>query len=159
MTIEFDSAVSVGKIFYVGWEKITDDRLNMGFDKNFVAYQKNYFNANGRWELSKFSGSLMIRPVLGDMLSYKDSFWIPDEEPQATEQAYVLYPNPIGSDNMLYIRSQKAVDNIYVFNQMGQLVTHEAGVEQVNLSDLKSGIYLVRISDGSQFYSYKIIIK
>lgn len=159
VTIEFDSAVSVGKTFYVGWEKITDERLNMGFDKNFVAYQKNYFNANGRWELSKFNGSLMIRPVLGDMLSYKDSFWIPEEEPQATEQSFVLYPNPIGGDKMLYIRSLKVIDDIYVFNQMGQMVAHEAGVDQINLSELQSGIYLVRISDGNQFYSYKIIIK
>lgn len=159
VTIEFDSAVAVDKTFYVGWEKITDQRLNMGFDKNFVAYQRNYFNANGKWELSQYNGSLMIRPVLGDMLSYRDSFWIPEEEQELETHSYVLYPNPVGNDKTLYIRSVMAVENVYIYNQIGQLVVQNANVDHVDLSPLNSGIYIVRISDGQKFYSYKIIIK
>jgi hypothetical protein len=156
VTYEFDSAIAVNETFYIGWQKITDQRLNMGFDKNFIAYQKNYFNANGTWELSQFSGSLMIRPVMREMFAYKNSF--PEaEENKELMQLFTLYPNPLSNSNLLHIKSKVDYFTVEVYDQMGRLITnvHNEGV--VDLSGIKHGLYLVRITAKNEYYTYKII--
>lgn len=159
VTIQFDSAISIDKVFYVGWQKITDQRLNMGFDKNFISYQKNYFNANGRWELSEYSGSLMIRPVLGDMYAYKDSFGLFDDDDASSNIFYQLYPNPLRDQDQLHITSKLPVDQIQIFNQLGVLVYQDNNTNVIDIYGFPVGMYIVRISDGERYYSYKIIKK
>lgn len=156
VTYEFDSAVAVGNTFYIGWQKITDQRLNMGFDKNFIAYQKNYYNANGSWELSQYSGSLMIRPVMREMFAFKNSF-NEEEPPEPYNKLFTLYPNPLSNSEELHIKSKFDNFSVEVYDQMGRLITnvHDDGV--VDLSGIKHGLYIIRITAQNEFYTYKII--
>lgn len=156
MTYEFDSAVAVGSTFYIGWQKITDQRLNMGFDKNFIAYQKNYYNANGSWELSQFEGSLMIRPVMREMFAYKNSF--PEQEEQENDSdAFTLYPNPLSNNGVFHIQSRFNDYSVEVFDQMGRLVVNQHESGSVDLSEVDHGVYFVRITAQNEYYTYKII--
>ena len=50
--------------FYVGWEQITNDLLNIGLDKNSISNQYMFYNVGGGWVNSQFPGSWMIRPVV-----------------------------------------------------------------------------------------------
>lgn len=156
VTYELDSAIMVGETFYIGWQKITDQRLNMGFDKNFIAYQKNYFNANGSWELSQYNGSLMIRPVLREMFAFKDSF-APDEEPEEPESQFTVYPNPVPASGTLNIRPDVENWEIELFDQLGRLVFRGENETELNLSGLQRGLYLLRLSDGREYKTFKVI--
>ncbi|MFO7863133.1 MAG: T9SS type A sorting domain-containing protein [Salinivirgaceae bacterium] len=156
VTIELDDAVAVDKSFYIGWQKITDQRLNMGFDKNNVAYQKNYYNSNGQWRLSEYDGSLMIRPVLGEMFAFKDSFIEPDIE-TPNEAEVRLYPNPVPQGQVLHVVSSEQYFTIDVFNQVGQLEMQMENADQIDLSDLSTGLYIVRIGANGNYSTHKII--
>jgi hypothetical protein len=156
VTYEFDSAVAVGNTFYIGWQKITDLRLNMGFDKNFIAYQKNFYNANGSWELSQFEGSLMIRPVMREMFAYKD-FFTEEEEEEVDRGLFVLYPNPLSNDGILNIQSRFENYFVEVYDQTGRLVTNSFENGQIDLSNVNRGLYIIRFTAQNKYYTYKII--
>ena len=42
--------------------------LNVGFDRNMVNNDKIFYNLGQGWQNSGFSGSLMIRPIMGKAL-------------------------------------------------------------------------------------------
>jgi len=60
-----------------------------------------------------------------------------------------MYPNP--TIDILTIESDKSMEQIEVFNVLGKRVSQFENTEQINMSNLKSGIYIVRItfSDGN----------
>lgn len=61
-----------------------------------------------------------------------------------------MYPNP--TSNSLTIESDKSMEKAEVFNVLGKLVSQfNMDTEQINMSNLKSGIYIVRVtfSDGN----------
>ena len=70
---------------------------------------------------------------------------------------FSLYPNP--TSNVFNIQTELGVENISVYNQLGQLITSQVK-PQVNLSNAASGIYVVRITfDNGQTAVQKIIKK
>jgi len=156
VTYELDSAIAVGETFYIGWQKITDQRLNMGFDKNFIAYQKNYFNANGSWELSQYDGSLMIRPVLRDMFAFKDTF-APPEDPENDKDVFRVYPNPVPASGVLHIKPKAAHWEVELFDQMGRLVYRGMDEAEINMNGMQRGLYILRLTENMTYHTYKII--
>jgi len=54
-----------------------------------------------------------------------------------------VYPNP--SNNRVYILG--AIERVYIYNQMGQKVFSEEDFSSVDISNWKSGLYLVRSGD------------
>ncbi len=156
VTYELDSAIAVGETFYIGWQKITDQRLNMGFDKNFIAYQKNYFNANGSWELSQYSGSLMIRPVLREMFAFKDTF-APPEDPQNDDVKVRVYPNPVSSEGILNIKPKTDNWEIALFDQMGRIVYRGTNEQTIDMAEMQRGLYILRLTENMNYHTYKII--
>jgi hypothetical protein len=159
-TYHFDSAVPVQGAFYIGWIQMTSKNLNVGFDANNDASNNIYFNSTGSgWERSSFTGSLMIRPVLGKII--KD-----DELPEtkASTDLFRIAPNPPpngvislkffrypGSTNDIqFIQLEDEVlqqMEIYIFNMLGQIVYQNRYTPSIDLSGLRNGIYVVRILD------------
>jgi hypothetical protein len=71
-----------------------------------------------------------------------------------------IFPNPI--ENSLKIQTNSdAAFNIEIFNQLGQLVTKTFGLENENfdVSELKTGIYILRIYNENFRYTDQIIKK
>ena len=71
-----------------------------------------------------------------------------------------IYPNP--TTNVLNISSDAAIDKVDVYNLLGQQVkTFDVNSNKIafNVSDLESGIYLVKITSGSKQISKKFIKK
>ncbi len=156
VTYKFDEPIPVEGVFYIGWQKITDQRLNMGFDKNFIAYQKNYYNSNGIWELSQFDGSLMIRPVLGDIFAYTDIEEPAHELPEKV--LFSIYPNPVSSEGSLRISTKERNWSVELYNSIGRLVYQGQNEKSINLSTLEHGLYILRIKDtNNHFHSFKVI--
>ena len=55
---DLDEPVVVNNQFYIGWEKITDDRLNVGYDVNRDYQEKIFINLGGVWQMSDSSGGV-----------------------------------------------------------------------------------------------------
>ena len=69
-----------------------------------------------------------------------------------------FYPNPLNG-NSLYLDTNQTL-NIEIFNVLGKRIISDkvnANKNHLNLSDLNSGIYLIRISNGKQTITKKLI--
>jgi hypothetical protein len=74
---------------------------------------------------------------------------------------FSVYPNP--TSDILNIKSINEIDNISVFNLLGQEVakfeTNEIIDSSINISDLESGLYLVKISAGDKTETLRVTKK
>lgn len=55
-----------------------------------------------------------------------------------------IYPNPANS--ILNIQSNNQIQSVELFNIQGQLVAKEGNVNQINVSNLTNGVYMIRIA-------------
>ncbi len=68
-----------------------------------------------------------------------------------------IYPNP--AKDVLFIQSEKRVSQVEIYNMAGQKVL-ETKETKINTSNLKPGVYMVKIKDvDNQISSQKLIIK
>ncbi len=55
-----------------------------------------------------------------------------------------IYPNP--ADNLLNIQSSTQIQSVEILNIQGQLIIKEGNVNQINVSSLTNGVYMIRIA-------------
>ena len=138
--------------FYVGWEQITDDLLNIGLDKNNESNSYMFFNVGSSWNNSSFPGSWMIRPVLSRNQIISSVAEI--------KTSFKIYPNP--SSEIIIIESQNDRSQISIFNMQGVLVKQQMTsdvITKVNVSDLSSSVYFVEVANENGKQYQKIIVK
>ncbi len=78
------------------------------------------------------------------------------EETQSPENFVVIYPNP---NNGIFAVDLNAAATVEIFNQVGEVVAHyrfESGNNSVDLQNLSSGLYVMRVVDASGFVSSEI---
>lgn len=146
-----DTLVLVSGTFYVGWQQTTEDNLNVGFDRNNDAKENIFYNVDGTWANSSFSGALMIRPLVGT--AWQQSLAGVKEQADNNFD-FIVYPNPANGDYVMislpddYNSSEKRNNTtIEIFNNLGQVVLHKPYSETLNISSLNNGIYFIRLSD------------
>lgn len=150
----FSEVVKVNSVFYVGIRQQYSKSINIGFDAANDSRQYNFYNAGEGWKNSAFRGALMIRPVMG-----KDLYFIGLEENQGDANAIALYPNPAGT----YVRidgvDEISCKEISIFDLTGRLVKQYSHCNELNVSDLRDGVYMLRVvnKDGS-FATAKLLI-
>ncbi|GAB4310704.1 MAG: hypothetical protein Kow00127_00340 [Bacteroidales bacterium] len=159
-TYWFDRPVKIGvQSFHVGWIQTSNDNLNVGFDRNSNAREKNHYNVDGQWITSSFDGAIMIRPVVGAApFQSKNSY--------KTTQELEIYPNPQTADGQLHISLPESTsDHIYylrirISNLYGAEVYEGAYRPVINTGFLHRGLYIVQLIDGAkgQIYSSKLLI-
>ena len=159
-TYYLDSVLPVQGTFYVGWIQTTTHNLNVGFDSYNDASAHIFYNTSGVWDRSSFTGSLMIRPVLGKKL--KDD----PELKTGSVDYFLVSPNPSldgklsikfmgqprGETKAIEILPDDEVSNyieVEVYNIVGQRVYYSPYNPQINLSFLEPGIYIMRLNDKS----------
>ncbi len=145
-TYKLKHAVYVSGTFYVGWQQLTQDNLNVGFDANNDHHDKIFYNSGGSWQNSSYHGALMIRPVLGDK---KDAFVGMQEKESLVGLG--LFPNPV-SDKYLNIRiygvseSKKSRLEISVYSLTGSLLLKSNYKSKIFTGNLERGLYFIKIS-------------
>jgi hypothetical protein len=155
-TFHLESAVFVSGSFYVGLIQTAPDFLNIGFDINTNNSSRIFYNIFGEWKNTSFEGSLMIRPVVGEVLS---SAPVSD---RVQKRNLKVYPNP--AVNVLYIDLEPEFEpgtiTYKLFNRMGQLVYQSTGhVKSIDLKSLPPGIYFLHAESGhTDFETRKILI-
>lgn len=148
---DYPSAIPVPKKFYVGWEQVDSQTLNVGMDRNIVNSSKIMYNVGGTWITSSQPGSLMIRPVFSTAINYTlgNKF--------NAVSTVNMYPNP--SSSRVNFNGLPADFTINLFDLSGRLVKMVQNESSINVEDFVSGIYLVNITDkeGVSLFTDKLI--
>ena len=153
-----DTTIVLNRVFYVGWQQTTPDLLNIGFDFNRNRSSNIFYNVNGTWQNSSFEGALMIRPFFGKMIT---TGILP--EYRKINPQVKIYPNPVNDELTIQIDKPFEYKNITIsiYNLSGSLVQQsiQNNNTTINLSNLKEGMYIIRLTDktNSLNFSCKIL--
>lgn len=85
-----------------------------------------------------------------EMMGIKDNF--------ALNDAVSMYPNPV--ESFLTIRSKSPITRVQVYNLLGDLVKDvRVNFLRIDLRNLNSGIYMIKIHSNQFFVTKKLIKK
>jgi len=139
-----DTILILDDEFYAGWIKTTENILNIGFDRNTVNNDKIFYNLGQEWLNSGFSGSLMIRPIMGKALPVDPEVGIEN----TPEKSFKVYPNPASTYFSLDLQDvvNPADWTITLYDLQGKTVyINRADQLQHPISRLPAGIYILRL--------------
>lgn len=137
----FDKPVLIDGDFFIGWTQTTEDKLNIGFDYNTVNNDKIFYNISGEWIPSAEEGSLMIRPIFGDISGNTN---------ELTKANFKIYPNPANDFiNIQFKRNSDKQYNLQIFDIQGKQIYYKQNfkTKYLNIEPFNNGIYFIRISD------------
>lgn len=93
--------------------------------------------------------------------AYIDNIKINDEVllvNDATKGNIKLYPNPVKDILKLNLPNGEKISTIEVYNTLGQKVSDFSNVEEINLKQLKAGVYIINLKNNKgKTYSSKIV--
>jgi hypothetical protein len=149
-----DQHIKVPQTFYVGWEQIESNSLNIGFDRNIDNKTKNFRNVTGTWQTSGQAGTVMIRPVFSTALNYTLS---EEEQLAETPQEIIVYPNPAKSEINLMGLTQEF--SVAIYDLSGREGFTDMNQTRIDVSDLETGIYIINIRSlsGEILYTTKVV--
>jgi hypothetical protein len=142
----FDTPIllNAGK-YYIGITQPANfgsDSIYYGLDvNNNTNIQKLSYNIDGTWANSLTPGCVMIRPIVGQVFTPTNTF-----NTEIKKNNLKLFPNPV--QHTLYFESKHNIKNIKLFSIAGQLLL-DKNIEnnQVDLSEIQKGLYLVELTD------------
>lgn len=79
-----------------------------------------------------------------------------------TIKGFATYPNPVTSDNVTITSNSAENKQVAIFNVLGKKVisTHFTGTKSdINIANLASGIYILKVTEGTKTATSKLIIK
>ncbi len=144
--------------FYVGIQQATTVSTVIGRDMNTpFANQFAYVKTDAGWTQFGSEGAIMIRAVMGDITPPATSSTIDVDSPSI----FNLFPNP--ASNFVTIQSKDSNFANYemkLYNTVGQLIRHETLTDQLDVHNLKDGIYFLTIMDteSKQTFNHKFIV-
>jgi len=94
--------------------------------------------------------SLTIRP-------FEDEFWLGDSEYKDVK--ITIYPNPANDILYINIKNDEVIHSVQIYNVQGEsLLKEKSRFEQLDISFLLDGIYLIRVKTDKGIISKRIII-
>lgn len=142
--------------FYIGWQQVDPDIMNIGFDRNTNSSSTLYYNTGGAWNTSSFAGSVMMRPVMG---VYRGDINVVIDESKS-EDLWDIFPNPTQNYFQIQNIENKNVERVEIYNTQGDLIsTLYSSYEKINTTTWARGIYFVKIfeKNSKNFFTKKII--
>ncbi len=155
--------VAVADTFYIGYTQLSDDEaLVVGIDNNSPQFAKNHFyNISNEWinvdkvtsasGFNPIKGSLLIRPVMGGIA--KDITLATEEEIQ--DRNLVISPNPT-SDIIRW--NDTSLKNVEILDMSGRsILLQKADNQEINISNINTGTYILRLSNDKNTFVRKIV--
>ncbi|MGB6084457.1 T9SS type A sorting domain-containing protein [Moheibacter sp.] len=68
-----------------------------------------------------------------------------------------IYPNP--AKDFVYIKTSKKIDSVEIYNVNGQRLNLELNHDQINVKQLPSGVYVLKIQIGNSWVSKKLMVR
>lgn len=151
---DYPSRIAVPSKFYVGWEQIDSQSLNVGMDRNTDSGTSIWYNFDGSWMTSAQRGSLMIRPVFSTAIDYTLGA-VPVAHPP--KEAVRCYPNPVA--NTLHFDGLQAGDAVHLYTLQGREIAVQQHGSQISTQTLARGVYVVTVENeaGAVLFSDKLI--
>ncbi|MBR5146096.1 MAG: T9SS type A sorting domain-containing protein [Bacteroidales bacterium] len=146
----FDKILKVNGTIYVGIMQHDKESINIGFDASNDNSQYNFFDVGYGWENSSMQGSLMIRPVLGG------DYDVQAEDPQNLRLR--LFPNPSKDVINIGDLDVETCREIMIFDMTGRLMKHFTHELSLDVNDLPTGLYMMRVVSDSKVYTEKFMI-
>lgn len=149
-------------VYYFGYQKITNSRLNVGYDVNTSNKNKIWYNVFGNWENPSGgipNGSLMIHPIFGTTGNPVVS--ISEKTAKESFDNWLIYPNPTTNFVTIINETNSDLVELELMDMYGKTVAKEQFFQKTNLNlqHLSKGIYFVRIiSHSTQQISIKKLI-
>lgn len=161
-TYELDSIIRIepgrfpNLIFYVGWEQITADNLNIGYDLNKNSSANTFFRTFGAWNQSIKTGTIMMRPVLGKL----KVVGVPENTASGKLN---IYPNPSPDGIIVIDLPENQSSGGYttsITGTDGKTILTLPYSRENNLSMLSPGFYIVQVNNsaGTPIGRSKLII-
>lgn len=143
--------LSITGNFYVGWIQTTGDNLSIGYDRYNNSQNEIFWNSTGVWNNSAFSGSLLIRPVIGKPIPLGIGDVV------SGKQKIVIYPNPCAA-GILHLRvtvagsGNRSSENgdILIYDMVGRLRMETPFSNDIDVSSLAGGLYFLEVRDRSR---------
>jgi hypothetical protein len=151
-TYMLDTPLLVNGVFYIGWQQLNDDNLNLGYDTYNDAQANIFYNSTGEWFNSSYHGSLMMRPMLGKSFELLGT----EEHSKVEEGTIIPFPNPLGGSTIGFkctgkYQDSRATENLTVtiYSMLGQRLYDGRFEPAIQPGQLAPGLYIVRIADFS----------
>lgn len=110
-------------------------------------YQKNVLWLGGRKDYCYFPNEIFELPKYPLTIS------------EYSINETIIYPNPI--DNSLYLKFSNRIEELSIINLQGQCVLTKTNLDsnKIDVSNIPSGIYFVKIVAGQKNYREKIVVR
>jgi hypothetical protein len=160
-TVWLDSSILLpaGK-FYVGWSQERNFNLTVGFDKNnghirSKAFNQNiYFNVGDGWlqnSNTSLIGAPMIRPIVGGA-----NPWMVSTPKDVVLNPIRIFPNPTNG----LLNLNEPIKVVQVRDLHGRVLQHKLVDDKtIDISELKTGLYIISIQTKQNRYLNAKIIK
>lgn len=149
-----EAPVPVAGTFYVGFQQNHNIQLNLGFDQNNDARGHFFYKTSNNWNESFYKGAPMVRPVVG---RYYDHSGIDDHVSQNVR----LYPNP--TTGVVFINGlDEVISDIHyqITDIYGRTIeTDRLSNNTIEMGSCAAGVYVIRLTSGSQTIKTEKIIK
>jgi hypothetical protein len=156
-TYTLPEGIMVNSTFFVGWKQRSETFLNAGLDINTPNTGRQYYWINGEWRQSQVKGSLMIRPVVGDLpkvTSIHDNNY---KYPKLIS----IWPNP--ATDFISINTGEiqlsGLSYVTVMDLSGHELMKFPLSERIDISSLHEGIYILITSINGKPVGYNRLIK
>ncbi len=140
-TYYLPESVPVNDIFYIGWRQLSETFLNAGYDINTPNGGKQFYWINGDWAASQQTGTVMIRPIVGDRINTVGT----NDSHLTSENKIKIWPNPAGSFFRISSADEQlqGVAEVSVIDIYGRKLINVPFRDEINISSLKDGVYYV----------------
>ena len=148
-TYILDTPKLITDTFYVGMLQSFPNFYNVGLDRNTDSHLNSYYNVTGVWSQSSYSGSLMIRPVVGAELPFTSTKNISSNTIKVN-----CYPNPV--ENMLHVNVTGIKHaELIITDISGRTMRKSDGIyEDIFVGDFSAGMYLLTVIDKQSKQSF-----
>ena len=156
-TYNIPGGVMLNDIFYVGWKQRSETFLNAGYDINTPNKGKQFYWLNGEWQQSQVTGSVMIRPVMGDRLKVTSI----DDTYYKDKNQIKIWPNPATDYLTVDVGIQPISGSAYVsiLDLSGRELMKVPLRERIDISSLHEGMYIVITTFNGKPTGYNRLIK
>lgn len=104
-------------------------------------------------------------PITGTLTTEGDSIhYFVHEQPDGindfkNSKTIFIYPNPSNGTFTVNMENRRQIQNIEVYNVIGDRILQQHSSNQVTIPDAQTGIYFVKIDDGIATYTKKITVQ
>jgi hypothetical protein len=147
---KFEDLLILSDTFYIGIQQLTEELMPLGFDENNDSQNQIFYNIGSKWEKnSNIAGSIMLRPV------FRPNAVQVGLEPNNLEPLPLAYPNPTTGKVKI---NNPNLKHLEVFDLNGRLISQQDLTQssEIDLSELNTGIYLLKMTDGTGIFWFKI---